>query len=196
MNDDEALRAENDRLRKQLAERDRKLVHSHTELADQQAQLARVHEQLAASRAQHEAVAAQFTEALEAKDRQVAALEHQVKLLLQRIRGSRQERIDPSQLLLFSLEELQEIVTQLEQGSPEADLIDTSPTQKHRRSPSPGRVGPLPSHLPREIVRHELLPAERTCPCCGEPREEIGVESSEQLELIPARLKVIQHDRV
>src|SRR5690606_24919345 len=34
------------------------------------------------------------------------------------------------------------------------------------------------------------------CPCCGELRQEIGVESSEQLEIIPARLKVIQHDRV
>jgi transposase len=189
------LRAENDRLRKQLAELERKLTHSYTELADRQSQLARVHEKLAESRAQHEAVAAQFTETLQEKDRQVAALEHQVKLLLQRIRGSRQERIDPNQLLLLSLEELQEIAAQLEQGPPEADLIDTRPAKKRRR-PSPGRVGPLPSHLEREIVRHELLPAERPCPCCGEPRQEIGVESSEQLELIPARLKVIQHDRV
>lgn len=145
------------------------------------------------AQAQHQAVARQFAQTLEEKDRSIAALEHQIKLLLQRIRGSRQERIDPSQLLLFSLEELQEIARQMEQGGPHEDLIETGATK--RRS-SPGRSGPLPTHLPREVVRHELSDVERACPCCGELRQEIGVESSEQLELIPARLKVIQHERV
>ena len=190
------LRAENERLRKQLAEVQRELTHSHTELADSQAQLVHVRNRLEEAQAQHEAVTAQFTQTLEEKDRQVASLEHQIKLLLQRIRGSRQERINPDQLLLFSLEELEELAAQLEQGLPEEDLIDDRPPQKRRRRKSPGRVGPLPSHLEREVVRHELSPAERACPCCGELRQEIGVESSEQLELIPAQLKVVQHDRV
>jgi transposase len=148
---------------------------------------------LAEAQAQHQAVARQFAQTLEEKDRSIAALEHQIKLLLARVRGSRQERIDPSQLLLFSLEELQEIAAQMEQGGPREELIETGATK--RRS-SPGRSGPLPAHLEREIVRHELSTAQRACPCCGELRQEIGVESSEQLELIPARLKVIQHDRV
>ncbi|MCB1733470.1 MAG: transposase, partial [Halieaceae bacterium] len=64
------------------------------------------------------------------------------------------------------------------------------------RKKSPGRVGPLPAHLQREIVRHELSASERSCPGCGAERQEIGVETSEQLELVPARLKVIQHERV
>ena len=59
---------------------------------------------------QHDAVVAQFVLSLEEKDRKVAALEHRIKLLLQKIRGSRQERIDPDQLMLFSLEELQQLV--------------------------------------------------------------------------------------
>lgn len=149
---------------------------------------------LSQSQSQHQAVVEQFTQTLEEKERQVAALEHQIKLLLLRIRGSRQERIDPAQLLLFSLEELQEIAEQLEQGRPEHDLIENASSKRRRKSP--GRSGKLPAHLPREIIRHELPPAERACPCCGELRQEIGVESSEQLELIPARLKVLQHDRV
>ncbi|WP_339910129.1 hypothetical protein [Symmachiella dynata] len=82
--------------------------------------------ELSQSHAQHQAVVEQFAQTLEEKERQVAALEHQIKLLLQRIRGSRQERIDPDQLLLFSLEELQEIVAQLEQGLPDEDLIDVA----------------------------------------------------------------------
>jgi transposase len=150
--------------------------------------------ELCESQAQHQAVVEQFTQTLEDKERQVAALEHHIKLLLQRIRGSRQERIDPDQLLLFSLAELQEIAEQLQQGQPEDDLIDDASSRRRRKSR--GRSGKLPAHLPREIIRHELPEAERTCPCCGELRQEIGVESSEQLELIPSQLKVVQHDRV
>ncbi len=167
------LQIENERLKELLAQSQRDLSESH---------------------AQRQAVVEQFTQTLEEKQRQVAALEHQIKLLLQRIRGSRQERIDPAQLLLFSLEELQAIAEQLEQGRPEDDLIESD--SRKRRRKSPGRSGMLPAHLPREIIRHELSAEERTCPCCGELRQEIGVESSEQLELIPAQLKVLQHDRV
>lgn len=159
----------------------------------------RLKEQLAEARAQHEAVTEQFTQTLAEKDQSISELEHQIKLLLQRIRGSRQERIDPDQLLLFSLEELQQIADQIQQDSAEGESIDEpleeNPRRRRRRK-SRGRVGKLPEHLEREIRRHELSEAERACPCCGELRQEIGVERSEQLELIPAQLKVIQHDRV
>ena len=151
--------------------------------------------ELSQSREQHTAVVAQFSEVLQAKQRSIAQLEHQIKLLLQKIRGSRQERIDPDQLTLFSLEELQQIAEQLKQGDPEDDLLDND-LSKGKRRKSRGRSGKLPDHLPREIIRHELSETERGCPCCGQTRDEIGVETSEQLELIPAQLKVIQHDRV
>lgn len=144
--------------------------------------------------AQHSAVVAQFNKQVEEKQQTIAALQHEISLLLQRIKGSRQERIDPDQLLLFSVEELEEFARQLDQGDPQDDLIDERPKKKRRRSP--GRQGKLPGHLPREVLRHELPPPEQACPCCGESRQEIGVVSSEQLELIPAQLKVIQHDRV
>ena len=156
----------------------------------------RLKELLAETHAQHQAVVEQLAESLQEKQREVAALEHQIKLLLQRIKGSRQERIDPDQLLLFSIEELQEIAAQLEQLAADGeadDLIDNASPGRRR---SRGRVGKLPDHLEREIIRHELSDAERAWPDCGELRREIGVESSEQLELIPARLKVLQHDRV
>ena len=155
--------------------------------------------ELSESRAQHQAVTEQFTQTLEAKQRDIASLEHQIKLLLQRIRGSRQERINPDQLLLFSLEELREIAEQLEQNpeqnSEPDELIEERP-QRRRRRPSRGRTGRLPERLERQVIRHELNETERACPCCGGLRQEIGVESSEQLEWIPARLKVLQHDRV
>lgn len=146
-------------------------------------------------REQHKAVAQQFTESLKEEEEQVAALEHQIRLLLQRIRGSRQERIDPDQLMLFSLEELRQLADELEAGDSDDELIETEANKKKRKR-SRGRVGKLPSHLPRDVRRYELDEEARACPCCGEQRQEIGVETSEQLEFIPAQLKVIQHERV
>ena len=55
---------------------------------------------------------------------------------------------------------------------------------------------PLDAALPREIVRHELPESERLCPHDGKALVEIGVEISEQLDIIPQQVRVIQHQRV
>lgn len=55
---------------------------------------------------------------------------------------------------------------------------------------------PLDPALPREIVRHELPESERHCPHDGKALVEIGVEISEQLDIIPQQVRVIQHQRV
>lgn len=47
---------------------------------------------------------------------------------------------------------------------------------------------PLDPALPREIVRHELAESERICPHDGKVLVEIGVETSEQLDIIPQAL--------
>jgi transposase len=64
----------------------------------------------------------------------------------------------------------------------------------HRRKPR-GRK-PLDPHLPREIVRHELPESERVCRHDGAVLVEIGVDISEQLDIVPQRVRVIQHQRV
>lgn len=46
---------------------------------------------------------------------------------------------------------------------------------------------PLPEHLERRTVVHDLTEAEKPCPCCGQPRICIGEDSAEQLDLEPAR---------
>jgi len=55
---------------------------------------------------------------------------------------------------------------------------------------------PLDPNLPREIVRHELPESERVCAHDGSALVEIGVEISEQLDIIPQQVRVIQHQRV
>jgi transposase len=52
---------------------------------------------------------------------------------------------------------------------------------------------PLPKHLPRETIVHDI--EDKTCECCGHDLHRLGEETSEQLEFIPASVKVIEHVR-
>ena len=64
----------------------------------------------------------------------------------------------------------------------------------HRRAKR-GRK-PLDPALPRDVRRHELPEDERVCPHDGAALREIGVEVSEQLDIIPQQVRVIRHERV
>lgn len=65
----------------------------------------------------------------------------------------------------------------------------------HTRAPKRGRK-PLDPALPRHVVRHELSAADLVCPHDGAALQEIGVEASEQLDIIPQQVRVIRHERV
>ncbi len=65
-----------------------------------------------------------------------------------------------------------------------------------RRAHTGGGRGPLPAHLPRERLVHELPEAERACPGCGQVRQVIGQECSEQLDIHPPRLVVLEQVRL
>jgi transposase len=54
---------------------------------------------------------------------------------------------------------------------------------------------PLPADLPRETRLIDIADAEKICPCCNGELHKIGEEKSEQLEYIPASLKVIETRR-
>jgi transposase len=53
----------------------------------------------------------------------------------------------------------------------------------------------LPEHLPRERIENRLPAEELPCPDCGHLRVKIGEEVSEQLEYVPASMRVLQHVR-
>jgi transposase len=50
----------------------------------------------------------------------------------------------------------------------------------------------LPEHLERRDVIHDLTEAEKLCPCCGRSRACIGEQTTEQLDLEPARFFVLR----
>lgn len=59
-----------------------------------------------------------------------------------------------------------------------------------------GHRKPLDPNLPREVARRELPEAERLCAHDGHALDEIGVEISEQIDVIPEQVRVVQHQRV
>jgi transposase len=142
----------------------------------------------------------------------LAGLEQQLARLLRRQYGPQKERIDPDQLTLFTAEELTELARQLEAGVVDSVSLDDGGADdksvadepaaeeeeesKPKSKPKGHGRRPIPDHLPRETVAHELKGEELLCPCCGRPRTEIGREVSEQLEYVPAQLKVIRHERI
>lgn len=71
------------------------------------------------------------------------------------------------------------------------DKIDVPGHKRAKR----GRK-PLDPALPREVVRYELPENERMCPHDGAALREIGVEVSEQMDIIPQQVRVIRHERV
>lgn len=52
----------------------------------------------------------------------------------------------------------------------------------------------LPADLLREVIEHDISEQEKQCEC-GCLKQRIGEEVTEQLEIVPAQLKVIQHVR-
>jgi len=77
---------------------------------------------------------------------------------------------------------------QEEEGTPETEVAGHKRKKRGRK--------PLDPALPRVEVRHELPESERVCPLDGQTLVEIGVEVSEQLDIVPQQVRVIQHQRV
>ena len=118
-------------------------------------------------------------EALRARN---SFLEEQFRLAQQRQFGKRSEA-RPEQDDLFN--EAEQLV--------DAQVAAEKETIHYTRS-KPKRQ-PLPLDLPREVIVHDIAEQEKICSCCGGELHKMGEARSEQLEFIPAQVKVIEHVR-
>lgn len=80
------------------------------------------------------------------------------------------------------------------------DIAEQNANEKLALLPVSGRVAkkpgrkPLPKELPRVRIEHELSEAEKRCPC-GCELSVIGEDTSEQLDIIPAKIQVLVNVR-
>lgn len=116
------------------------------------------------------------------------SLQARVDFLLKQLFGKKSERIDPNQLALFESAEEQAPAQAESDAQPEMETVTRPKRKGHGRKP-------LPKDLPRERVVHDLTPEEKLCPECGTERKPFGEDISEQLDYVPASIKVIEHVR-
>jgi len=80
-----------------------------------------------------------------------------------------------------------------------ADEPETEPADVEKESITYERKKPtrkpLPKDLPRDIIIHDLDDEDKNCDDCGHELHRMGEDKSEQLEFIPAQIKVIEHVR-
>ena len=111
-----------------------------------------------------------------------------MRLLLERLTrhqfGRRSEQLSDEQLQL-GLEDLEQSIAE---NQAEQDAAQNARDPGARRKPAARNHGSLPAHLPRyEVVIDD---APEACPCCGSKLHVIGEASSEQLDIVPAQLRV------
>lgn len=118
---------------------------------------------------------------------QINALMEQVRLLKHHRFGASSEKSSPDQLALFDEAEL----LALENNDP-VDEPDDIEVPRHTRKR--GHRTSLPDDLPRVRVELDIADEDKICEC-GCEKKRIGDETSEQLEIIPQQVRVIQNVR-
>jgi len=120
---------------------------------------------------------------LQARAERIRQLEEIIRSFQRKTFSASSEQASAAQLGLFNEAEASEAT--------EAPEVIVKPHARQRR----GRPA-LPPELPREEVIHDLPEADKVCPHDGTPLALIGQEVSEQLDIIPAQVKVIRHVRL
>ncbi len=123
---------------------------------------------------------------LQKKDAQIERLAEMVRLLRHRHFGRRSEKVsekvDSKQLGIFNEAEVE--------AKKATETSETETITYTRRRGTPKRIA-IPEHFPREDVVIDLPESEKHCPK-GHELKCIGEEASEQLDVIPAQIKVIR----
>lgn len=136
---------------------------------------------------------AQVEQHNEALARENAALRAEREALLRRLFGRRSEKIEHVQHGLFT-----EAARELEQEKRECAVAAASsplePADPPKTRRNRGRR-PLPKDLPRERKEYPLDEAARRCQSCHGVMERFGEDVTEELEYIPASLRIIEHVR-
>lgn len=106
-------------------------------------------------------------------------------LKLKRLQFGRKSERLPEEQLELGLADLETAVAAADAGAEKGD----PELRKERAAKRRASRGALPAHLPRvEVV---VAPENTACACCGGTMVEIGADTSERLDVIPAQFRVI-----
>ena len=103
--------------------------------------------------------------------------------------GVKSEHISPDQLRLL-LEEAQSQIPEPSNAEDNDNATESTPTKKRKR----GRRQ-LPDHLPRIDIEHTLEDDACQCGQCQSMLIPFSTKESEQLDIVPAQVRVLRHTR-
>jgi hypothetical protein len=137
---------------------------------------------VAAAEQQHGALQS----AVQEREAEIDKLRLLIQRLLRHQFGRRSEQLSPDQLQL-GLEDLEQDIATSKAAQ---EATDPAAVQRRQRREAEGsrNHGALPAHLPRYEVLIDI--DRRDCPCCGGVLHPIGELRTEQLDILPAHLRV------
>lgn len=115
-------------------------------------------------------------------------LMEQLRLSKQRQFGVSSERSAPEQQQLFLFNEAEVEA----QPVPAEPAMETITCQRRKQC---GHREVVLENLPVETVEYRLPAEEQICSCCGGPLHEMSTEVRQELQIIPAQVKVVRHVR-
>ena len=125
---------------------------------------------------------------IETQAEKIAYLEEWKRLIDSQRFAAKSEKASSDQFPLFNEAEVE---ARALDGEPDDETISVPAHTRKKR----GRR-PLPEFLPVREILHDLSEEEKVCPHDGShTMKEIGRETSDQLEFIPARVEVLRHVR-
>ncbi len=118
---------------------------------------------------------------------EIERLKEELRLARHKQFGASSEKADAGQHQLFNEAEV------LGAEAPAGDGEEvTVPAHKRAR----GKRKPLDDRLPRQRIEHDIPESEKLCPCgSGQQRPRIGEIVTEQADIVPAKVVVLQHVR-
>lgn len=124
-------------------------------------------------------------ETIQHKNSRIKILEDYIKALKQKQFGASSEKHDVIQAEM--------VFTEVEyNASVEAVIDETTVVAEHTRKK---KRASIPAELPRVNVIHDLPDTEKFCPHDGTALKQIGSETHDQLDIIPATIQVLHHIR-
>lgn len=124
------------------------------------------------------------------KKARIKLLEDYILALKHKQYGASSEKLDAIQADIFEEEGIDRGELADVESETESDAITAAASPRKVRRVS------IPKALPRVEVIHDLSDAEKICPHDGTALKQIGAETHEQLEIIPAKIQVLNHIRL
>jgi transposase len=126
----------------------------------------------------------QLKKDIDQKDQRITLLEEMLRVQRHKDYGASSEK-DSGQGQLFNEAEDDSLTAESEAF----DIVVPAHTRKKKKRVS------IPADLPREDIIHDLAEVDKVCPHDGSELTLIGEETSEQLDIEPAKIKVLRHRR-